>query len=144
MQTSLTVLEAKYEKSFFNRTVLVSILENVRLTLKKSSILDFDNAGSLTIEEYYNLTVLTKEQFEVVSCHLTSIRHSAVRPVRTCLAILMTKLRTGLPNHIIGTIFSLKKMSHSKIHIAHYCHLNNINKLLKNLTHWSTHLNKSL
>ena len=71
--------------------------------------MDFDNGDSLTTEDYYNLTGLTKEQFEDLSCHVTSIRHSAVRSVKTCLAILMTKLRTGLPNHILGTIFSLKK-----------------------------------
>ena len=49
----------KYEKSFFNRTDLVSLLENDRLTLKKSSILDFDNGDSLTTEDYDNLTGLT-------------------------------------------------------------------------------------
>ena len=79
MQTSLAVLETKYEKSFFNPTYLVSLLENVQLTLRKSSILDFDNADSLTSDEYYNLTGLTKELFEDLSCHVTSIRHSAVR-----------------------------------------------------------------
>ena len=46
LQPSLAVLEAKYEKSFFNPTDLVSLLENVRLTLKKSCILDFDNGDS--------------------------------------------------------------------------------------------------
>ena len=48
LQPSLAVLEAKYEKSLFNRTDLVNLLENVRLTLKKSSTLDFDNGDSLT------------------------------------------------------------------------------------------------
>lgn len=109
LQNSLTKLEAKYDNSYFNRTDLVDLLENVRLTLQKSSILDFDNPKSLTDEEYYNLTGLSKEQFEDLSCSATSIRQSSVRSVRTCVAILMTKLRTGLPNHILGTIFSMKK-----------------------------------
>ena len=87
MQPSLAVLEAKYEKSLFNRTDLVNLLENVRLTLKKSSTLDFDNGDSLTTEDYDNLTGLTKEQFEDLSRHVTSIRHSAVRSVKACLAI---------------------------------------------------------
>ena len=48
LQPSLAVLEAKYEKSLFNRTDLVNLLENVRLTLKKSFTLDFDNGDRLT------------------------------------------------------------------------------------------------
>ncbi|XP_062581640.1 uncharacterized protein LOC134243403 [Saccostrea cucullata] len=109
LQSSLTKLQAKYANSFFNRTDLFNLLENVRLTLKRSSILDFDNSDHLSTDEYYNLTGLTKEQFQDLTCYAKSIRPSAVRSVNTCLAILLTKLRTGLPNHILGTIFSLKK-----------------------------------
>lgn len=97
LKNSLTKLEAKYDNSFFNRTYLVDLLENFSLTLKKSSILDFDNPESLTDEEYYNLTGLSKEQFEDLACSASSIRQSSVRSVRTCVAILMTKFRTGLP-----------------------------------------------
>ena len=84
--SSSTKSMKKYEKSFFNRTDLVSLLENDRLTLKKSSVLNFDNGDSLTTEDYDNLTGLTKEQFEDFSCHVTSIRHSTVRS-NTCSCI---------------------------------------------------------
>ncbi|XP_071181323.1 uncharacterized protein [Mytilus edulis] len=108
-QASLMILKAKYTKSFFSRTDIVALLENVRLTMSKSSILDFDNPSRLTDDDYYNLTGLTRQQFEDLSTYSTTIRQSNVRSVRTCLAILLTKLRTGLPNQIIGTIFSLTK-----------------------------------
>ncbi|CAC5400582.1 unnamed protein product [Mytilus coruscus] len=59
-----------------NRTEIVVLLENVWLTMSKSSILDFDNPSRLTDDDYYNLTGLTKQQFEDLSTYSTTIRQS--------------------------------------------------------------------
>ncbi|CAG2184344.1 IQSEC [Mytilus edulis] len=92
-----------------NRSDITSLLENVRKTLATSHILNFDNPLSLSDGDYYNLTGLSKQQFNELSSYIVSARQTNVRSVRTCIAVLLTKLRTGLPNHILGTIFSLAK-----------------------------------
>ncbi|XP_076081629.1 uncharacterized protein LOC143052466 [Mytilus galloprovincialis] len=107
--TSLQALTAKYTTTYMNRSDITSLLENVRKTLATSHILNFDNPLSLSDGDYYNLTGLSKQQFNELSSYIVSARQTNVRSVRTCIAVLLTKLRTGLPNHILGTIFSLTK-----------------------------------
>lgn len=93
-----------------NRTDIVTLLQNVRATLsKKSSRLSFDHPNCLSDEDYYSLTGVTKHQFSQISSRLSSLRNSSVRSVESCLGILLVKLRTGLPNSILSTLFSLTK-----------------------------------
>ncbi|CAG2256153.1 unnamed protein product [Mytilus edulis] len=77
------ILKAKYTKSFFSRTDIVALLENVRLTMSKSSILDFDNPSRLTDDDYYNLTGLTRQQFEDLSTYSTQPTYIYVAPCKT-------------------------------------------------------------
>ncbi|CAC5361416.1 unnamed protein product [Mytilus coruscus] len=57
-------------------------------------------------EDYQRLTGLTRNQFEAVAN--TDLRISEIRSVKTCLAILLVKLRTGLSNSILATLFSFE------------------------------------
>ena len=106
---ALELLKSKYSKTLFNRTDIVTLLENVRKTVSLSSSVNFENLQLLFDSVCYNLTGLSKEHFEDVVSHLSSLRNSSVRTIRTCVAILLTKLGTGLPNHLLGVIFSLTK-----------------------------------
>ena len=106
---ALELLKSKYSKTLFNRTDIVTLLENVRKTFSLSSNDNFENLQLLSDSVCYSLTGLSKEHFEDVVSHLSSLRNSSVRTIRTCVAILLTKLRTGLPNHLLGVIFSLTK-----------------------------------
>lgn len=106
---SLKLLKSKYIETSFNRTDIVTLLENVRKTLALSSCLNFENVHLLSDSVCYSLTGITKENFEDIVSHLSTLRNSSVRTINTCVAILLTKLRTGLPNHLLGVIFSLSK-----------------------------------
>ena len=92
-----------------NRTDIISLIENVRKSLSNSHVLNFDDPSAYTDDDYHNLTGLTKQQFNQLCSFIKTARSSNVRSIRTCTAILLTKLRTGLPNHILGTLFSLTK-----------------------------------
>lgn len=109
-EDSLNQIKAKYNQSYMNRTDIVTLLQNVRATLsQKSSRLSFDHPNCLSDEDYYSLTGVTKHQFSQISSRLSSLRNSSVRSVESCLGILLVKLRTGLPNSILSTLFSLTK-----------------------------------
>ena len=109
-QYSLNQIKAKYNQSYMNRTDIVTLLQNVWATLsKKSSRLSFDHPNCLSDEDYYSLTGVTKHQFSQISSRLSSLRNSSVRSVESCLGILLVKLRTGLLNSILSTLFSLTK-----------------------------------
>ena len=109
-EDSLNQIKAKYNQSYMNRTDIVTLLQNVQATLsQKSSILSYDHPNCLSDEDYYSLTGVTKHQFSQISSRLSSLRNSSVRSVESCLGILLVKLRSGLPNSILSTLFSLTK-----------------------------------
>lgn len=108
-QHALNELKAISSTTQFNRKDLTDLLERTRNMIKSAGKLNFDTHISLSDDDYVNLTGLTMEQFDSVCSVITKIRASEVRSPRTCLAILLVKLRTGLSNSILGTLFSLTK-----------------------------------
>ncbi|CAC5381037.1 unnamed protein product [Mytilus coruscus] len=107
-QEALKALKHTSSSTFFNRTDVNDLLDRTRSMLKDVGKLNFDVQISMSDDDFVNLTGLTKQQLDVVATHVTDLRNSAVRSIRTCLAILLVKLRTGLSNTILGTLFSLK------------------------------------
>ncbi|CAC5422012.1 unnamed protein product [Mytilus coruscus] len=73
-----------------------------------SSRLNFDIPALMTGENYNDLTGLSKDQFSDLLGYMSTVRSSGVRSVRTCLGVFLTKLRVGLSNKILGTVFGLK------------------------------------
>lgn len=97
-----------------NRTATVELLQQTRdfALRNENNRLNFDNPNSMDNEDYYNLTGLTRDQFEELLSYLkdVDIRASKTRSARTCIAILLTKLRCGMSNHLLGTRFGLQKL----------------------------------
>ncbi|XP_062613814.1 uncharacterized protein LOC134275560 [Saccostrea cucullata] len=121
-EEALKLIKSKYSKTSFNRTDIVTLLENVRKTLTHSSGVNFEHLHLLSDSVCYSLTGLNKQHFEDVVSHLTTLKNSSVRTIKTCVAILLTKLRTGLPNHLLGVIFSLTKSQIQRcVHSARSC-----------------------
>lgn len=75
--------------------------------MKRTSHLNFDIPSALSNDDYKNLTGLTREQFSELTAFLPSLKNTLTRSPRTCLAVFLTKLRTGLPNSILSSMFSL-------------------------------------
>ena len=106
---AMSRLEASRDHADLNRSDIIDLLGRMRLAMKPSSRLDFDNPSSMTDEEYVYFTGLTKDQFAEVLTALKMLRNTSTRSTRTCLAILFVKLRTGLSNNILTVLFSMKK-----------------------------------
>lgn len=96
-----------------NRTTIVGVLKQTRdvAIQNQNKRLNFDDPHGMQNEDYYNLTGVTKDQFDELMTYLveTNLRSSKKRSTRTCVALLLTKLRCGLSNQLLGTLFGMKK-----------------------------------
>ena len=63
---ALELLKSKYSKTLFNRTDIVTLLENVQKTFSLSSSVNFENLQLLSEGVCYSLPGLSKEHFEDV------------------------------------------------------------------------------
>lgn len=108
---SLKLLKSKYIETSFNRTDIVTLLENVRKTLALSSCLNFENVHLLSDSVCYSLTGITKENFEDIVSHLSTLRNSSVRTINTCMCCHFTdKAQNWFAKPSIGCyIFSLQR-----------------------------------
>jgi hypothetical protein len=111
---ALDQLRQTYHFSNVNRTTVVGVLKQTRDVAIQHMYtrLNFDDQNAFNSEDYYNLTGLTKEQFdELMTCmsYTDSMRASKTRTTRTCIALLLTKLRCGLSNQLLATLFGMKK-----------------------------------
>ncbi|XP_033725099.1 uncharacterized protein LOC117315068 [Pecten maximus] len=99
------------EQSQFNRTDIINLISSIReiaIRHEKTRI-DFDNVNALTESDYVNLTGLSKTDFEYLCEHVTTIRSTKNRTSRTCLALLLVKLRSGMSNTLLSTLFNIGK-----------------------------------
>ena len=57
------------------------------------------------------MTGLTKQNFDDLCSHVKqgSIRETKLRSVRTCIGMLLMKLKTGMSNNILATLFGISK-----------------------------------
>ncbi|CAG2245218.1 unnamed protein product [Mytilus edulis] len=101
--------------SIFNRTDLMDLITQIRdMALRGSKRrIDFDTENALTSSDILNLTGLSKENFNDL-CSIVqkgNLRDSRTRSVRTCIGIFLTKLKSGLSNKLLSTLFNLGKDS---------------------------------
>lgn len=96
----------------FNKTDILSLIKKMREMILKTDDkhINFDT-GSLSESDYINLTGISQESFANLSSYLTSVRDTCTRSSRTCLGIFLTKLRSGLSNRVLSTIFNVSQHS---------------------------------
>ncbi|CAC5410204.1 unnamed protein product [Mytilus coruscus] len=92
-----------------NRSDILDLLQKIRMLLLKNDDkrLNFDKDSSLSDAEYIRLI----GSFNDLATHLVSIRDTKVRSSRTCLGIFLTKMRSGMSNKLLATIFNVAKDS---------------------------------
>ncbi|XP_076107099.1 uncharacterized protein LOC143075538 [Mytilus galloprovincialis] len=97
----------------FNRSDILDLLQKIRNLLLKNEDkrLNFDKDSTLSDAEYISLTGIDKTSFSDLASHLVSIRDTKVRSSRTCLGIFLTKMRSGMSNKLMATIFNVGKDS---------------------------------
>ncbi|CAG2231242.1 unnamed protein product [Mytilus edulis] len=101
----------KKSSSDFNRTEITNLLKQIRdIALKNSKKrIDFDSPTSLSESDIYNLTGLTKANFDDVCSKIqdSPMRDSHCRTIRQCIGIFLTKLKCGMSNRLLSTLFNL-------------------------------------
>ena len=106
---------AKDPNTFFNKSDILSLITNIRaIAIRNDKYrIDFDNKNTLSDAEYQTLTGITKDDFEDLCSNVNSnaIRCTKNRSSRTCIALLLVKLRTGLSNRMLSTLFNIGKSS---------------------------------
>ncbi|CAC5411188.1 unnamed protein product [Mytilus coruscus] len=95
----------------FNRSDILDLLQKIIMLLLKNDDkrLNFDKDSSLSDAEYISLTGIDIASFNDLATHLVSIRDTKVRSSRTCLGIFLTKMRSGMSNKLLATIFNVGK-----------------------------------
>jgi hypothetical protein len=99
------------DNTSINSDELLSLLGSLRDLVQSKAVtrLDFDDPTSLSDEDYQNLTGLTRIQFDDLISNIKEIKQSKSRSVRTCVAVLLVKLRCAFDNKLLATLFNMKK-----------------------------------
>lgn len=94
-----------------NRTGILDLIKSILdISLRNAQTrIDFENQHGLQKHEYRNLAGLTSEQFNDLRSHLKTIRDTKNRTIRTCLGIFLTKLKGGMSNKVLSTLFNISK-----------------------------------
>ncbi|CAF3485948.1 unnamed protein product [Rotaria sp. Silwood2] len=82
-------------------------LDDFRLVANSSRSFDFDDPSSMNDTDYLTITGLNKDNFNHLLKYLSTMRNSCTRSIRVALAIYLTKLRQGISNSVLATMFRL-------------------------------------
>ena len=102
------------DNSYLSRTTITDILKRLReICIRQNRVrFDFDNPGSLQEHEYVELTGLTRAHFnDLFKTVEHSIKNTPSRSQRCSLAIFLCKMRNGLSNKLLATLFNISKYS---------------------------------
>ncbi|XP_053380497.1 uncharacterized protein LOC123526886 [Mercenaria mercenaria] len=105
---ALTMLVATKSFSMFSRTDIADLLQNSRNLFISSSKVNFDIPSSMTDDSYFALTGLNKNDFQDLLLSI-NLYNTEVRSARTCLAVFLMKLRTGVSNRVLASLFNLSR-----------------------------------
>ena len=100
--------------SLLNRSSITGILLYLReVVLKnKNSRIDFDDEENFSEQQYVSLTGLSKVSFDDIFSHVNGrVKNTSVRSPRNSLGIFLMKMKTGLSNGILSSIFNVSKAS---------------------------------
>ena len=113
-EESISMLKSTYDESLLNRTTIVDMLQRMRDICKRheKTRLDFDSRHTLNDADYIELTGLSLSAFdEVCSIIKDSVKNTPVRSQRCSVAIFFCKMRSGLSNKFLATLFNVSKSS---------------------------------
>ncbi|XP_065923262.1 uncharacterized protein [Magallana gigas] len=102
------------QTSSLNRSSIVDILLYLRETALRydTSRIDFDRENAFSDQQYTTLTGLSKNSFNDLLSYISdSVKNTSVRSARNSLGIFLVKMKSGLCNSILSTIFNVSKAS---------------------------------
>ncbi|CAC5423661.1 unnamed protein product [Mytilus coruscus] len=101
------------DESFVNRTYLLEIMNKMRKKIRESASrrLNFDDSN-LSEPDYITMTGLSKINFSEVCSTLSKyLKNTPARTITTTVAIFLCKLKSGMSNRFLSTIFCVSKSS---------------------------------
>ena len=99
-----TLSEASVAQMIFNLQEIARRNSSMRI--------DFDNRDALSGADYTHLTGLGKQSFNDLHHHISeTIRNTPARSTRVSLAIFLLKLKSGMSNKLLSTLFNITKWS---------------------------------
>ena len=102
------------DHSYLNRTTILELLNKLREVALKSSSkrMSFDSLDSYSDEDLLNMTGLNKEQFVDLYQYIQPhIRNTPARTSLTTLGLFLFKMKSGLSNKFLSTLFGISKAS---------------------------------
>lgn len=102
------------ESTFVNRSTVLALLNTIRQSACSSANnrLSFDNLALFSEDDILNLTGIGKADFEdLLQCVQPKVRQTPARSAATTLGIFLFKLKSGLSNKILATLFNISKSS---------------------------------
>ena len=108
-KVSLNLLQTSKQSDSYSRTDITNLTSSIRQMMKTTSYLNFDIPSLIEDDDYTSLLGVSKEHFTILADSMNLIRNSSSRSVRTCLAVFLMKLKTGLPNKVLSILFRLKR-----------------------------------
>lgn len=97
------------ESTMLNKTFILSLIKDLREKAFQQSRLDFDDESCMDDDEYRVLTGFSRREFHDIVSSVTSINSTRNRSKRTCIAILLMKLRSALSNKLLAVLFHMTK-----------------------------------
>ncbi|XP_060085720.1 uncharacterized protein LOC132565127 [Ylistrum balloti] len=104
----------KSDLSSLNRTEIVALISKIRdvANTQQSKRIDFDSPHALSNEDFITLTGLCTQHFNDLCTHCAgSVRSSKNRSIKSCVGIFLTKLKSGMSNKVLSTVFNIGKDS---------------------------------
>jgi hypothetical protein len=111
---AVSQVKSTYDHSIINRTSILDLLRKLRyVTLRnEQSRIDFDSDTALSSSDYVNLTGISKENFDELHTYIKEhIRNAHARSTKTSLGIFLFKMKAGISNKVISTIFNISRSS---------------------------------
>ena len=118
LRYSITITDEMLRRakpSQLSASTINNIIQSLRAVCNaRRGVVDFD--GEMSDADCYNLTGIFNHQLDDLVSQCSSLRDSNVRSCREAVGIYLTKMRTGLSNTLLATLFHLKsKRSVSRI-----------------------------
>ena len=102
-----------FQTSLVSRTTILDLIDKIRSYALQNSAsrLSFEPFSMLDTD-YQTLTGITKADFEDLHKHIAAeIRNTQNRGTRMSLGIFLLKMRSGISNQLLSTIFGISKSS---------------------------------
>ena len=79
---------------------------------RENKKINFDSDTALSSSDYVNLTGISKENFDELHTYIKEhIRNTPARSTKTYLGIFLFKMKAGISNKVISTIFNISRSS---------------------------------